>query len=478
MNMQPDFSENHPEAKAQDTSRNKVITDVANRVGKLSISIAEVLGDINETSDQLQDQSDSLHGIASAVVEMEGQSKSVLSSATNAVKITHDAEDRVAQTSTRLRNIVSDVTNLIDTFTQVFEQLSELETTLKQVGKISQEVDSIARKTNLLSLNASIEAARAGEHGRGFMVVAQEVKNLSDMTGVATGEIEESIGTLSKELTHLLGTARTAVTTAGQIREQTNGIGSELDELPQTLTQVSNAQQNILTSTNEISAALGDIRQNTSGLSNGVEESAARLGTTLTIMGDIIENAEALTGMTSRLGVETIDTPYIQAVQVLASDISDAFSDAVNAGRISRNDLFCRDYRPVANSDPEQVMTPFTEFTDYVLPRFQEPMLRFSDKVIFCAAVNIDGYLPTHNGKFSMPQKFGDPNWNKAYCRNRRIFNDRVGLAAGSSIRPFLLQAYRRDMGNGETVMMKDLSAPIYVNGEHWGGIRLAYSVE
>lgn len=467
-----------PDTEEQSAQRDVVITDIANRIGKLSISIAKVLGDVTDTSNQLNSQTDSLHGIASAVVEMEQQSKSVLSSANDAVQITHDAEERVSQTSTRLRNIVNDVTSLIDTFTLVFEQLSELGVTLKQVSHISREVDSISRKTNLLSLNAAIEAARAGSHGRGFMVVAQEVKNLSDMTGVATGEIEETIGRLSSELSQLLETAQSAVQTAGGIREQTNGIGSEIDALPETLAQVSGAQQSILTSTNEITAALGDVRSNTASLSEEVEQSSERLGSTLSIMGDIIENAEALTGMASRLGVETIDTPYIHAVQALAQEVSTIFSKSVEAGRISRDALFSRDYTPIPNSAPEQVMTPFTEFTDYVLPPLQEPMLRFSDKVVFCAAINVDGYLPTHNDKFSQPQRHNDPDWNASHCRNRRIFNDRVGLAAGRSTRPFLLQAYRRDMGNGETVMMKDLSAPIFVNGAHWGGIRLAYSAD
>ena len=461
-----------------ETQRDAVITSIANRIGKLSVSIAEVLGDVTDTSIQLKDQSDGLHGIASAVTEMEGQSKSVLSSANNAVQITHEAEERVLQTSNRLRNIVGDVTSLIDDFTQVFQQLSELEVTLKQVSQISREVDSISRKTNLLSLNAAIEAARAGTHGRGFMVVAQEVKNLSDMTGVATGEIEETIGRLSAELSQLLSAAKSAVTTAAEIREQTSDIGSEIDALPRTLAQVSEAQKTILSSTDEITAALGNVQQNTASLSGGVEGSSERLETTLTIMSEIIENAEALTGMTSKLGVETIDTPYIHAVQSLAHEIGEIFTTAIKLGRISREDLFSRVYTPVPNTNPEQVITPFTEFTDYVLPSLQEPMLRFSEKIIFCAAVNIDGYLPTHNDKFSMPQRPNDPDWNKSHCRNRRIFNDRVGLAAGQSKRPFLLQAYRRDMGNGQTVMMKDLSAPIVVNGDHWGGIRLAYSVD
>ena len=120
-------------------------------------------------------------------------------------------------------------------------------------------------------------------------------------------------------------------------------------------------------------------------------------------------------------------------------------------------------------------MTRFTQFTDRTLPDLQEEALKLSDRVVFCAAVDENGYLPTHNRKFSQPQRPSDPGWNAANCRNQRIFNDRVRLTAGQSKHPFALQAYRRDMGNGSFVMMKDVSAPIVVMGRHWGGLRLAY---
>jgi methyl-accepting chemotaxis protein len=128
----------------------------------------------------------------------------------------------------------------------------------------------------------------------------------------------------------------------------------------------------------------------------------------------------------------------------------------------------------IAGTNPQQVRTRFLEFTDRVLPAFQEPMLELSSKVVFCAAVDRNGYLPTHNLRFSKPQG-SDPVWNAANCRNRRIFDDRTGLGAARNRRKFLLQTYRRDMGGGRFVLMKDLSAPIVVRGKHWGGLRLAY---
>lgn len=119
-------------------------------------------------------------------------------------------------------------------------------------------------------------------------------------------------------------------------------------------------------------------------------------------------------------------------------------------------------------------MAPFTALTDRLLPDVQEPALELDPRIVFCAAVDRNGYLPTHNLKYSHPQG-DDPVWNAANCRNRRIFDDRVGLRAGQSKDPFLIQVYRRDMGGGNFALMKDLSAPISVRGRHWGGLRLAY---
>ena len=93
----------------------------------------------------------------------------------------------------------------------------------------------------------------------------------------------------------------------------------------------------------------------------------------------------------------------------------------------------------------------------------------------FCAMIDRNGYLPVHNKIYSHPQRPGDVTWNTANSRNRRIFNDAAGLAAGRNSRAYLIQSYARDMGNGNTVMMREIDVPIRVKGRHWGGFRTAY---
>ena len=80
-----------------------------------------------------------------------------------------------------------------------------------------------------------------------------------------------------------------------------------------------------------------------------------------------------------------------------------------------------------------------------------------------------------HTTVFAQPQRPGDPIWNAAHSRNRRIFDDRAGIMAARSVRPFLVQSYRRDMGGGVFELMREVDAPLRVRGRHWGGVRLAY---
>jgi methyl-accepting chemotaxis protein len=83
--------------------------------------------------------------------------------------------------------------------------------------------------------------------------------------------------------------------------------------------------------------------------------------------------------------------------------------------------------------------------------------------------------LPVHHRAYSQPQRSGDVTWNTAHSRNRRIFDDRAGLAAARNTRPYLIQSYPRDMGTGTAIMLREIDVPIRVFGRHWGAFRTSY---
>ena len=173
--------------------------------------------------------------------------------------------------------------------------------------------------------------------------------------------------------------------------------------------------------------------------------------------------------------VEQADLKFVSAAKQASARIAEIFEAAVAKGSIVSDALFDANYRAVAKTDPVQYLTGFVELCDRMLPAIQEPMLELDSRVVFCAAVDRNGYLPTHNRKFSQPQRPNDPNWNTANCRNRRIFNDRAGLSAARTSREYLLQTYDREMGDGVVVTLKEIDVPINVCGRHWGALRLAF---
>ncbi len=160
-----------------------------------------------------------------------------------------------------------------------------------------------------------------------------------------------------------------------------------------------------------------------------------------------------------------------------ANDISRLLESLIERGSLSREDLFDNDYTPIDGTDPQQYRTRFLAALEDVLPPIQEPLLAGDARMVFCVAVDRNGYLPVHNRKYSLAQRPGETAWNTANSRNRRIFDDRAGLASARNVRPYLIQIYPRDMGNGVTVMVREIDAPIRVFGKHWGGFRTAYTL-
>ncbi|MEI7805025.1 MAG: methyl-accepting chemotaxis protein [Hyphomicrobiales bacterium] len=175
--------------------------------------------------------------------------------------------------------------------------------------------------------------------------------------------------------------------------------------------------------------------------------------------------------------IRTEHNEFIKRAIETAGRISVLFETAVSRGTITHDQLFDNNYIPIEGTDPLQHKTLSVEWLDTVLPAIQEPLLESDPRMIFCACIDRNAYLPVHNAKYSRPQQPGNIAWNTAHSRNRRIFDDRAGLAAGRNSRAYLIQNYPRDMGTGVTIMMTEIDAPIRVHGKHWGGFRTAYKL-
>ncbi|MFD1624545.1 methyl-accepting chemotaxis protein [Azospirillum griseum] len=456
--------------------RPHLIEDIAKEAGNLGIEIADIAGHIEDVNGRVNRQAEVFSELRATGAKMAQSTQRISAASTVARTVTEQARQEVETSQDRVQASLADIHALVSSVTGIEQQIVGLRGALERVGKVAKEIFAIAKQTNLLALNATIEAARAGEAGRGFAVVANEVKALSSKTSEATTEIDATLKFLNEQAQRLMTESAASGVKARAVSEGTAAIGTVIDTVGRAMRELHGETDKIAAASTDIAANCADLEHEITDLAAGVKLSSDNLSQARDRVNTLVGMSERLIGITAELNIETVDTPFIKMVMAAAARVSAALEDAVARGDVGESDLFDRNYRPEPGTDPQQFTTRFTQICDRLLPAIQEEVLVGNDRIVFCVAVDENGYLPTHNRKFSQPQG-RDPVWNAANCRNRRIFNDRVGLAAGRNTKPFLLQTYRRDMGGGKFALMKDVSAPVMVRGRHWGGLRVAYRV-
>lgn len=469
---------------AQDQAKlERAMNVIGSQVGELSINIADTSGMIGDVSGSLSLQAGELHSLTRDI-SMIARSNQTVAEASNgaiiAAKSTHKGLETTTQSvSGILINAVSDIKSMATNATETTGVLNAVSDQITQIHSFSEAIRGIATQTQILAVNAGIMAANAGDAGRGFAVIADAVKQLADKTGTVSRDMVARLQALREIVDQMQKQNSDNETAATAAFQRSTEIEAELHKFSgfsQSVAGMITEIERISSPVEETTQACSTVLAKVSDLDKQVHNSAEMLTAASTKIDRLVSFSENVIGEVAQSGVETEDTPLIRHCIAKAAEVASIFEQTIRAGILSMSDLFDEDYQPLPGTNPQQHMTRFTRHTDRILPPIQEAMLEFDSRILFCAAVDRNGYLPTHNRIFSRPQS-PDPIWNTANCRNRRMFDDRTGLAAGSNRKPFILQTYRRNMGGGIFSLMKDLSAPIIVEGRHWGGLRIGFNI-
>jgi methyl-accepting chemotaxis protein len=205
-------------ARARTLARGQAVAE------RLSAATEQVASAIAEATSSVEEMEKTMHSIAAGADESSAAAEESRAAINQIEKASDTANGRAEVSLRRVNEVVAlaqsttvDIEALIrgvretaEANTESSKKISELERQSEEISKIVHAVTRIADQTNLLALNAAIEAARAGEHGKGFAVVADEVRNLAEISEKCARGIQEVVNEIQNQVKVVAGDTEAA----------------------------------------------------------------------------------------------------------------------------------------------------------------------------------------------------------------------------------------------------------------------------
>lgn len=210
-------------------------------------------------NDAVHIQQQEISQVAVAVNELSSTASEVATNASDTAQAANRAHDEGTKGMDVAGENKRRMTGLTDEIDRATHVINELDEQAQQITSILATIQGIAEQTNLLALNAAIEAARAGEQGRGFAVVADEVRTLSQRTHTATGEIQDMIDGLKKHSQNAVSIMSNSKKLTAETAESADEVTVSLNAIASALTDISDRSNNIANASREQHAATEEI---------------------------------------------------------------------------------------------------------------------------------------------------------------------------------------------------------------------------
>ncbi len=289
------------------------IAQMLNALHLLQGNLNSGVGAIHTSIDELSNNANSLHAIATtiqqgtdqqyertdqvatAITQMSAASTEVARHAQDAANVANQVEKNAQSGVDNMRSAIATINSTSEQIATTADVVRHLEEDTKSVGTVLDVIKGIAEQTNLLALNAAIEAARAGEQGRGFAVVADEVRTLAQRTQESTAEIHTIIENVQNGAQNAVSAIQSGQTKTEESVSQVNQVGEIIEAISQSIKEILGTNEQIAQAAQEQSHVADDISSNVNQITSTAQDNSQHAESTLKL-------SEQLKAMSTTLG--------------------------------------------------------------------------------------------------------------------------------------------------------------------------------
>lgn len=393
---------------------NSSIKEIADSAVILSTSAEETSSSVLEIGSSIEEVAQSASALSSAISEATSSAEEIVASVKEVARSMEVLEESISETGAAASEIDAAIRTVVEnskesakladkvvteasdlgmvSVVDAIEGMDRIRESVKKVGesvnllgersweisKIITVIDDVTAKTNLLALNAAILSAQAGEHGKGFSVVAEEIRDLSEKTSSSTKEISNLIKTIQRDtqdavatmkeglvradeggkLVHKAGDAlREIILSSQQSQDAAKGIESAAVEQARGVRQVAEAVEKVRDMTGQIAKATRELKSGTdqivkvmeivSDISKQVKKATSEQSKGSKQIGLVADNTAERTQLIAKatkdqkIGSETIlkSIDEVRAVAIEGMEIASEIDMAMEALRKEAEDL-------------------------------------------------------------------------------------------------------------------------------------------